>query len=153
MNNISTVTRDEVVLLDADLREIYKDYGTSKLILLKHNEEKSVVDEVYEQYTNQAVYDPYPVLGMVLMDKSYDETGTELGQLREPNLYKIKVLHSSVTEQWLRDITLRDKLKYGDTELNILSVKPQPIIGDYCVQYSIIASGEMLDWEVQPHGK
>ena len=153
MSNINTVTMNEVGLLDADLREIYKDYGTSKLVLLKHNEDYNVVDEVYEQYTQEAVYESYPVLGMVLMDKAYDETGTELGQLREPNLYKIKVLHSSVTEQGLRDITLRDKLKYGDTELNIISVKPQPIIGDYCVQYSIIASGEMLDWEVQPHGK
>ena len=153
MSNVSTVTRDEVVLLDADLREIYKDYGTSKLILLKHNQDYNVVDEVYEQYTHEAVYESYPVVGMILMDKSYDETGTELGQLREPNLYKIKVLHSSITEQGLKDITLRDKLKYGDIELNIISVKPQPIIGDYCVQYSIIASGEMLDWEVQPHGK
>ena len=153
MSNISTVTRDEVVLLDRDLREIYKDYGTSKLVLLKHNPNYNVVDEVYEQYTHETIYESYPVLGMVLMDKTYDETGTDLGQFKEPNLYKIKVLHSSITEQGLRDITLRDKLRYGDTELNIISVKPQPIIGDYCVQYSIIASGEMLDWEVQPHGE
>ena len=153
MSDVSTVTRDEVILLDADLREIYKDYGTSKLFLLKHIPNQKEVDEVYDHYIEGASYVPYPVVGMILMDKTYDEKSTDLGQLREPNLYKIKVLHSSITEQGLKEITRRDKLKYGEEELNIISVKPQPLIGDYCVQYNIIAVGEMLDWEVQPHGK
>ena len=145
LNN--TIARDEVAQLDSDLREIYSDYGTQKLVLLKHSHVDDMVDDVYEQYIQGASYVPYPVLGMVLIEHTEDSVATNLGDKQHKNTYKVKVLKSSVTQHGLQDITSRDKLKYGEQELTIISVRPQPIIGDYCVQYSILARGDMLDWE------
>lgn len=152
LNELSTVARDEVKMLDTDLREVYADYGTNKLVLLKHNPNGSKVDDVYDQYVSKATYTPYPVIGMVSINNT-DGNLTDVGEKMQPNTYKVTVLSSSITEQGLNNITCRDKIKYGDEELDIISVKPQPTLGDYCILYRIIARGNSLDWEGVPHGE
>lgn len=152
LNDINEVARDEVLLLDSDLREIYNDYGTKRLVLLKHNPNGSKVDDVYDQYVSKATYTSYPVIGMVSINNT-DGNLTDVGQKMQPNTYKVTVLGSSITEHGLKDITCRDKIKYEDEELDIISVKPQPTLGDYCILYRIVARGESLDWEDIPHGE
>lgn len=151
-SEINEVTRDEVLLLDSDLREIYTDYGTNKLVLLKHSPNASKVDDVYDQYVSEATYVPYPVMGMILVNTT-DGNMTDLGEKMKAISYRVTILSSSITEQGLKDITCRDKIKYGNEVLDIISVVPQPTLGDYCIQYRIVARGESLDWEDVPHGE
>ena len=104
LNELSTVARDEVKMLDTDLREVYADYGTNKLVLLKHNPNGSKVDDVYDQYVSKATYTPYPVIGMVSINNT-DGNLTDVGEKMQPNTYKVTVLSSSITEQGLNNIT------------------------------------------------
>ena len=92
----SSVAKLEVELLDIDLRDIYNDYGTKELCLLKLTEYEE--DEVYIDYATTPKYESYPVIGMITSKALLENTG-DLGQTPYPNEYKVKILKSSLDEQ------------------------------------------------------
>lgn len=142
----SSVAKLEVELLDIDLRDIYNDYGTKELCLLKLTEYEE--DEVYIDYATTPKYESYPVIGMITSKALLENTG-DLGQTPYPNEYKVKILKSSLDEQGIYEITINDKLSYNGVELDIQSVNPHPLLGDYFVQYDIFAIGRPLKFNYE----
>lgn len=143
MNNVA---RLEAELLDIDLRDIYNDYGTHNLCLLKLTEAEQ--DEVYVDYAKSPVYVSYPVIGMINSKALLENVG-ELGETPYPNEYKVKILKSSLDEQGVYEVTTNDKLEYNGVELDIQSVNPHPLLGDYFVQYDIFAIGRPLKFKYE----
>lgn len=140
----SNVAKLEVDLLDIDLRDIYNDYGTHNLYLLKLTEAEQ--DEVYIDYVKTPVYTKYSTIGMITSKALLENVG-DLGETLYPNEYKVKILKSSLDEQGVYNVTISDKLEYNGVELDIQSVNPHPLLGDYFVQYDIFAIGKPLQFK------
>lgn len=140
---MSNVARDEVKLLDLDLREIYKDYGSQELYVIKYDKEKSVVDDVYREETEAVYSEPYKVMGMVTYATNPKEN-KGLGEKETNSDYTIRVLKTSLDEHLIDSITTDDKIKYLDTILDIQSVKRDSVVGDYFLQYKIGATSSSV---------
>lgn len=138
------VAREEVKLLDIDLKEIYTSYGTDKIWLLKNHTTDQDIDPLYKEYVNKNVYSPYKALGIINLKEVKSECSTHRGKETEVYKYNVKLLKSILDEQGVLSIDTQDKLKYGDVELYISSVKPHLILGNYCVQYEIEALGNKI---------
>ena len=144
--NLTNIAKLEVELLDIDLRDIYNDYGTHNLNLLKLTEFEE--DEVYTDYVKKPVYVKYPVIGLINSKALLENVG-DLGGSSYPNEYKVKILKSSLDEQGVYEVTTNDKLEYNGVELDIQSVNPHPLLGDYFVQYDIFAIGRPLKFKYE----
>lgn len=141
---MSEVARSEARLLDLDLREIYRDYGSDSLYVLKKDVKGSPKDELYDYYREENYFMPYKVLGVVNSNPVKEVKVTEIGKETNTSKYKIKILKSSLQEQGVNNLTTLDKIMYNDMELTIISVRPHPMLGDYFVQYEVLAEGESL---------
>lgn len=135
MNNVAKL---EIDLLDIDLRDIYSDYGTDNLYLMKRNATEQ--DDLYIDYAVPPTYTKYLVIGMITSKALLENTG-DLGGTPYPHQYTVKILKSSLDEQGVTEINISDKLYYNGVELDIQSVNPHPLLGDYFVQYDIQAIG------------
>lgn len=130
---------DEVRMLNRDMLEIYSVWGTPELKLLKHV--PNCVDDVYNEdipkyveYNCVGRYIPTPVEEM--------QTGVGLG--KEEAFYTIYLVRSVLQEQGINEITVRDKVSYKGIELDILSVVPSTVVGNYSVSWKIQARGKNL---------
>lgn len=141
--NSLDIAKNEIYLLDLDLQEVYRDYGAKNLYVLKRNEDTVIEDDVYGDFAQPPSYTKCLVMGTISneVDK---EKATDLGIDPSPYNYSIKVLKSSLDAHGVDNLTVYDMIDYNGTKLDILAVRPHPILGDYFVQYDIIARGETI---------
>lgn len=130
---------DEASSLNSDLLEIYADWGTEELKLLKlvPPQTDDIYGETelqYQEYNCVGRYKPTPIEEL--------QTGVGLGV--EEAFYTVYVVKSVLHEQGVQSITVKDKLVYKGVELDILSVVPSAVIGDYALQWRIQTKGRNL---------
>ena len=130
---------DEASSLNNDLLEIYADWGTQELSLLKLISPQC--DDVYGEPTLE--YEEYKCIGRY-RPTPIEELQTGVGLGVEEAFYTIYVVTSILHEQGVHSVTVKDKIKYKDVEMDILSVVPSAIIGDYALQWKIQAKGKNL---------
>lgn len=150
--SINTIARDEVILLDQDLREVYADYGSANLYVLKRDPNSGVVDDVYKNYVTEPTYIKCKVLGLVT-DHVEDEMLTSIGREKDPHTFSVKILKSTLVEQGYNTITPDDRILYNDCDMEIIAVRPLPVIGDYAVRFDVLARGEQVTLQEIDNGK
>lgn len=125
--------------ISKDLEEVYTEMGASALyiIITKNN----IIDDIY-LYNAQGTEEEFKVTGKVTINTPNKETNTSLGNQKDRVTYKVQILKSSLDSYNIKTITTKDKIKYNDTILEIASVKPSIVLGDYFVQYNLECYGE-----------
>ena len=145
MSNL--VAEIEVATLDQDLKEIYEDYGSESLYVLKLNRDAGIIDDVYEESIVNVYSEPLKVLGRVSMNTSI-ESSTGIGGKLDVNTFNINILKSTLDSHGVSTLTTDDKILYLGTELEIKSVKPNNVLGDYFLHYKVVCEGSRVkDWE------
>ena len=131
----------EARALNDDLVAIYTELGTSELKLLKPVQMQT--DDVYGEAELQ--YEEYDCLGRCVATPIEElQTGTGLGT--EEAYYTVHLVASTLYEQGVSSVTVKDKIKYQDEELDILSVVSTIVVGDYDLQWKIQAKGKNLPY-------
>lgn len=130
---------DEASSLNNDLLEIYADWGTQELVLLKLVPPQC--DDIYGETTLE--YKEYKCVGRY-RHIPIEELQTGVGLGIEEAHYLIYLVTSVLHKQGVHSVTVKDKIKYKDVEMDILSVVPSAIIGDYALQWKIQAKGKNL---------
>ena len=131
----------EARALNDDLVAIYTELGTSELKLLKPVQMQT--DDVYGEAELQ--YEEYDCLGRCVATPIEElQTGTGLGT--EEAYYTVHLVASTLYEQGVSSVTVKDKIKYRDEELDILSVVSTIVVGDYDLQWKIQAKGKNLPY-------
>ena len=138
---MSSLAKEELQLLELDLKEIYEDYGSINIYVLR--DDVMEIDDVYNEPLSRT-FKEYQVTGMIKCDVAKEEQ-LYLGRKLNPYTYEVKILKSSLDKHGITSLSPKDKLRYGDTILEIRSVKPYPLLGDYSIQYNVLAEGEKID--------
>ena len=125
--------------ISKDLEEVYNEMGASALyiIITKNN----IIDDIY-LYNAQGTEEEFKVTGKVTINTPNKEINTSIGNQKDRVNYKVQILKSSLDSNNIKTITTKDKIKYNDTILEIASVKPSIVLGDYFVQYNLECYGE-----------
>lgn len=125
--------------ISKDLEEVYNEIGASALyiIITKNN----IIDDIY-LYNAQGTEEEFKVTGKVTINTPNKEINTSIGNQKDRVNYKVQILKSSLDSHNIKTITTKDKIKYNDTILEIASVKPSIVLGDYFVQYDLECYGE-----------
>nr|DAJ02134.1 MAG TPA: hypothetical protein [Caudoviricetes sp.] len=127
---------NEAYFLNRDLINIYKEWGTQNLKLLKYDNSQS--DDLYgegkpcyKEYSCIGRYKPTPIEEL--------QTGVGLGE--EEAYYTVYLVKNVLKKQGIDSVTVLDKIKYNEVELDILSVIPSAIIGDYALHWKLQCKG------------
>ena len=136
---------NEVRKLDSDLREIYGEFGTDSIYLKKYVESNEV--DIYGYPKEHTYSEPIQLLGRVRVNHD-NETQTQIGGNTEQGVYTFFVITSKLHDYGVNCITTDDVISYMGKDLNIVSATPVTILGDYALQYKVMALGENL---VNPH--
>ena len=127
--------------ISKDLEEVYTEMGASALYILKSK--YNIVDDIYlYNALGTNMDEPKKVIGKVTINTPNKETNTPLGNLKDRVLYKVQILKSSLDVHNITNITPQDKIQYNNIILEIASVKPSIVLGDYFVQYNLECYGE-----------
>lgn len=146
--NYNPTLINEVKKLDSDLREIYQEFGTSNIYLKKLI---SIGKKDIYGYTDDedVVYsEPYPMIGRVQLAND-PETQTGLGENRyDRGIYTFFVIASVLKDYGIDTITTDDKIFYNGNDLDIVLVTPTNMLGDFALQYKLVAYGDEV---IPPH--
>lgn len=130
---------DEAYFLNQDLINIYKEWGTSELKLLKFISSQS--DDIYGEGEPQ--YQEYECIGRY-KPTPVEEIQTGVGLGKEEAFYTVYLVKNVLKEQGVDSVTVLDKILYQGVELDILSVVPSAIIGDYALHWKLQCKGKNL---------
>ena len=137
-NSYNKSLLNEVSKLDSDLREIYEEFGTNNIYLRKFvtSSEQDIYGYTEEEYYSE----PYKLLGRVQLNNN-EENQTTIGGSVGNGDYTFYVITSILKEYGIDTITTDDRIVYLGNELSISLVTPVNILGDFALQYKIIAHG------------
>lgn len=130
---------NEAYFLNKDLINIYKEWGTQELKLLKYT--SSQTDDIYGEGEPQ--YLEYECIGRY-KPTPIEELQTGVGLGKEEAFYTVYLVKNVLKEQGVDSVTVLDKILYQGVELDILSVVPSAIIGDYALHWKIQCKGKNL---------
>lgn len=134
---MSTLLND-IISLDVDLTEVYKEFGSSHVKIVKCINE--VVDDLYN--TAMTVKkEEYPVVCMVTQTP-ISESQSNIGEESSRAIYSFKILASSLMTHRIPKIELNDQIKYYNEYLDIKEVKPNIALGDYYLEYEVKCEGK-----------
>ena len=134
---------NEAYFLNKDLINIYKEWGTQELKLLKYT--SSQTDDIYGEGEPQ--YLEYECIGRY-KPTPIEELQTGVGLGKEEAFYTVYLVKNVLKEQGVDSVTVLDKISYQGVELDILSVVPSAIIGDYALHWKIQCKGKNLPSKV-----
>lgn len=134
---------DDAYFLNQDLIHIYKEWGTPELKFLKFV--SSDCDDIYGEGEPQ--YQEYPCIGRY-KPTPVEELQTGVGLGKEEAYYTVYLVKNVLMEQGVDSVTVLDKISYQGVELDILSVVPSAIIGDYALHWKIQCKGKNLPSKV-----
>lgn len=127
--------------ISKDLEEVYTEMGASALYIIKSKD--NIIDNIYLYNAPGTQMDePKKVIGKVTINTPNKEISTPLGNSKNNVNYKVQILKSSLDAHEITTITPQDKIQYNNIILEISSVKPSIVLGDYFVQYDIECYGE-----------
>lgn len=133
--------------ISKDLEEVYTEMGASALYIIISKD--NIIDDIYlYNAPGNKMEEPKQVIGKVTFKEPISETNTPIGKNQTVE-YNVKILKSSLDTHEITTITTKDKIMYNDVILDIASVKPSIVLGDYFVQYDIACYGE----PVKLHGE
>lgn len=130
---------NEAYFLNKDLINIYKEWGTQELKLLKYT--SSQTDDIYGEGEPQ--YLEYECIGRY-KPTPIEELQTGVGLGKEEAFYTVYLVKNVLKEQGVDSVTVLDKILYQGVELDILSVVPSAIIGDYALHWKLQCKGKNL---------
>lgn len=136
------IAHDEIKMLDSDVLEVFEEYGSTELYVMKNNKDV-VVDDVYEEISQNSTYTKCKVLGIINNDvkpKFLKEVGREV----LINSSSIKILKSTLAKYGYTEITVDDKILYNGCLLDIVSVQPIAVIGDYALLIDVTTKSSEL---------
>lgn len=128
---------NEAYFLNKDLINIYKEWGTQELKLLKYT--SSQTDDIYGEGEPQ--YLEYECIGRY-KPTPIEELQTGVGLGKEEAFYTVYLVKNVLKEQGVDSVTVLDKISYQGIELDILSVVPSAIIGDYALHWKLQCKGK-----------
>ena len=136
---------NEVKKLDSDLKEIYGEFGTEEIYLKKYivSDEVDIYGYPKENYYSE----PLKLLGRVRVNH-LDEVQTTIGGRVEQGVYTFYLVTSKLKDFGVECITTDDVMHYMGNDLDIVSATPVTILGDFALQYKVVAVGKNL---VNPH--
>lgn len=130
---------NEAYFLNKDLINIYKEWCTQELKLLKYT--SSQTDDIYGEGEPQ--YLEYECIGRY-KPTPIEELQTGVGLGKEEAFYTVYLVKNVLKEQGVDSVTVLDKISYQGVELDILSVVPSAIIGDYALHWKLQCKGKNL---------
>lgn len=132
---------NEVETLTKDILEIYANWGTDEIQLLKF--QGGDKDDLYSE-GNPQYSKPYSCVGRYAITPE-EEIPTDAGLLEGECCYTVYLVKDVLDRQGVESITVRDLLHYSGYPLDIISVQYSAIIGNYALQYKIIAKGNLAE--------
>ena len=141
VSKVNMYQNAEARALNDDLVAIYTELGTSELKLLKLVQEPT--EDIYGEA--ELNYEEYECLGRCVATP-IEELQTGVGLGTEEAYYTVHLVASTLYEQGVNSVTVKDKIKYRGEELDILSVVSTIVVGDYDLQWKIRAKGKNLPY-------
>lgn len=136
------IAHEEMQMLDKDILEVFEEYGSTELYVMK-NDNNHTLDDVYGEVSNKSTYTKCKVLGIItndVKDKFLKETGREA----IINTSSIKILKSTLNKCGYTTINVDDKILYNGSLLDVIKVQPKAIMGDYALLLDVITKSSEL---------